>query len=52
MNEISEEDEKELEDTKTKNWMKFTDKHSSFFYILQESSNLLAKETEAEGDKE
>lgn len=42
--ELTEELEKELEETKEKPWMKFTDKHSNFFYILQESQNLIATE--------
>lgn len=50
LKELTAEHEKELEDTKHKGWMQFTDKHSKFFYILQESHNLLVKEVE--GDNE
>lgn len=46
--ELNEELEQELEDTKEKTWMKFTEKFSKFFYLLQESQNLLSHENNNE----
>jgi len=46
--ELTEELETEFSENEDKNWMKFTDKFSNFFYILQESKNLIAEEIENE----
>lgn len=49
--ELTEEHEKELEDSKDQPWMQFSDKFSRFHYVLQESPQLLYVEPVEQGQE-